>query len=75
MRKLYVQKVTKERLCKEWETKGTLLGDQELFVRSNKNGQVNWDKTVLYFWDELLEVKEKRQVVFTLPPYPEYLYD
>lgn len=74
MRRLYVQKITKELLCEKWETKGTLIREgEELFVRSNKKGQINWDKTVLYFWDELIEIKEKRQVVFTLPPYPEYL--
>lgn len=75
MRKIYLQKVSKELLCEKWESKGTLLGDSELFVRSNKKGEINWDKTVLYFWSDVVKVKDVRQVIYTIPPYPEYLFD
>ena len=76
MIKLHVQKISKKLLCQKWETKGNLIKDsEEIFVRSNKKGQINWDNTTLYFWDDLVKVKEKRLVVFTLPPYPDYLSD
>lgn len=76
MRKLFLQKIEKATLCKKWQTKGTLIGEhEELFVRSNKKGQINWNKTVLYFWDDVVKAKENRHVIFTLPPYPDYLLD
>lgn len=74
--KLYVQKITKDDLCRNWQCKGTLIKDsEEIFVRSNKQGRINWDKTILYLWHDLTKIKDKRQVVFTLPPYPDYLSD
>lgn len=74
MRKLHVQKVTKELLCTNWGIKGTLIRDEEeIFVRSDKNGRIKWDTTIMYLWHDLVKAKEKREVVFTLPPYPDYL--
>ena len=74
MRKLHVQKITKETLCDKWQIRGNLIKDgEELFVRSDKGGRINWDKTILYFWNDLEKIKNERKVVFTLPPYPEYL--
>lgn len=66
MKTLSVQKTNNQELSKHWKMKVNFSG--ELFIRSNKKGEVNWDKAPVYRWEEILEEQKRRRVIFTIPP-------
>lgn len=69
-RVLNVQKIIFEELLYKWGTCAYVAfrPGQELFIRSNAKGLINWDKAPVYTWSELQKVKKRRPVHFTVSP-------
>lgn len=67
---LNVQKITFKQLLDNWGTCAHVAfrPGQELFIRSNARGVINWDKAPVYTWSELQKVKKRRPVHFTVDP-------
>lgn len=65
---LNLQKVDRQTLIKEWGDFAYVMPDGELFIRSDKNGNVNWNVAPVYTWQEILEVQKIRPVHFTCNP-------
>lgn len=68
MKTLNVQKISRDELLKEWKIKGKFLPYGELFIRSDKKGNINFDKAPVYTWEEIQKEQKKRAVHFTIPP-------
>ncbi len=64
MRTLNVQKTSNKELSKKWNMDVFLMG--ELFIRSDRNGNVNWDKASVYTWAEIQDEMRHRRVHFTV---------
>jgi len=67
MMMLSVQKVTRDEIIEHWGF-GFGLPNGELYIRSDRKGNVNWDKAPVYTWEEILKEREKRRVIFTVDP-------
>ena len=68
MKTLNVQKIARKELLQKWGVKGKFISHEELFIRSDRKGNVNFDKAPVYTWSELKEIKKKRAVHFTVSP-------
>lgn len=70
MKTLNVQKITFEELLEKWGTCAhvSFRSGQELFIRSNAKGIVNWDKAPVYTWSEMLKEQKRRRVIYTVDP-------
>jgi hypothetical protein len=69
MKTLTVQKISYEELTKGWKKEPVIFRrDQELFIRCNKKGEINWDKAPVYTWPEIQEQQLKRPVHFSAGP-------
>lgn len=69
MKTLNVQKISRHELLIKWKIGGKFLPHGELFIRSDRKGNVNFDKAPVYTWEELQSEKAKgSKVQFTLPP-------
>jgi len=75
MKTLNVQKIERSELLEKWGLKGTFIPYVELFIRSDRKGNVNFDKAPVYTWPEIQIEQKRRPVHFTLPPYPDYMSD
>ncbi len=66
MAALNLKEITRDELAVKWETSLNDTGIKipyQLFVRCNKNGEVNdWKKALIYFPQELPFIKKKRQI-------------
>ncbi len=69
MKALNVQKITYSELKKHWGScvDISFRRSQELFIRSNAKGVVNYDKAPVYTWDEIEKEQKRRPVFFTVP--------
>lgn len=43
------------------------FNERELFIRCNRNAEVNWDKAPVYTWHEIQKETLKRRVCFLVP--------
>ncbi len=67
MKTLNVQKIDRDELLIKWGIGGKFLPYGELFIRSDRKGNVNFDKAPVYTWKEIKEEQKKRPVHFTIP--------
>lgn len=70
MRVLNLQKITFKQLLDNWGTCAhvSFRPGQELFIRSNRKGIINWNIAPVYTWQEVKAAKKRRPVHFTVPP-------
>jgi hypothetical protein len=69
MRAMTVMKTSYDELTEEWGKEPVIFNrTQELFIRCNNKGEVNWDKAPVYTWPEIVEQKKKREVRFSSGP-------
>lgn len=69
MKTLNVQKVNRKTLLRIWKITGKFLPSGELFIRSDKEGNVNYNKAPVYSWPEIQQEQKRRPVHFTVPPH------
>lgn len=69
-RVLNVQKITFKELLENWGDCAyiSFRNGQELFIRSNAKGVINWDKAPVYTAQEIRKVKRRRRVCYTVNP-------
>lgn len=69
-RVLNVQKISFDELLEKWGTCAYIgfRRGQELFIRSNAKGLINWDKAPVYTAKEIRSVRRKRRVCYTVHP-------
>jgi hypothetical protein len=70
MKTLNVQKITFKELLDNWGTCAYIgfRPGQEIFIRSNAKGLINWDKAPAYTWQEIQTEMKRRPVHFTVDP-------
>jgi len=68
MKTLNVQKISRDELLKKWKIKGKFLPKGELFIRSDSKGNINFEKSPVYTWAEIVEEQKRRPVHFTVDP-------
>lgn len=67
MKSLSVQKTSRVALLLRWGQCALILPPGELFIRSDRKGNVKWDSAPVYTPQEIEEEKKRRKVIFTLP--------
>ena len=66
---LHLQKVSLSELSQNWGfTPVGIKPGSEIFIRSDRKGNINWDKAPVYTWKEVQEQQKIRPVHFTVNP-------
>lgn len=66
MKTLNVVKTNPGELAKKWGFYPSL--PNELYIRCNQKGVINWEIAPVYTWKEIQQEQQKRPVHFLVPP-------